>query len=562
MLLGLGACSDSLAQMQLEYGAQPLDILGSSNTLTIRNIGLEDSILNWNATTSATWLTISPSQGSLIAGQSTTVTFTPKSNVPEGNYQGEVSFNAEFLASQIVQVKVTLSGCITNPENALSSLSQTTLVANDLHQDAIADYVPGQLLIRYHDSALSSQSLENLADSYGLKKLRSGQGLLPDLFEIDQSTLKTTAFGADMEALAQEIAKNPQVLYAHPNYYLYPQAVNPNDSLYAQQWNLKDFGLPEAWAQLDLNAQAQQKAVVLAVLDSGFDLAHPDLVSRFVKGCDFYGSGPTSLGDNDPNGPDQHGSHVAGIAAALSDNGVGVAGVAYKANIKLLPLKIFDESGLSTTVEKAANAMLWAAGLAVEGFNANSNPAQVINFSVGSPQDEIPALNEAIAKATQAGALVFVASGNAQGAATGDMILSPANAPDAIAVGSVDSDLGRSSFSRYSSSGETVDLMAPGGSRTSGRPNACNSSGNSLYQIVSTVPNNAYGCLSGTSMASPYAAGVAALIWSHHRNWNNSQVKQRLLNSLYKEASWSSAEYGGGIICADKALGASTTCGR
>ena len=127
----------------------------------------------------------------------------------------------------------------------------------------------------------------------------------------------------------------------------------------------------------------------------------------------------------------------------------------------------------------------------------------------------------------------------------------PASSPTAVAVGSVNSNFERSSFSLFNAlGGPTVDLMAPGGFHLQ--------SGDAIY---STQLGGGYSYLAGTSMATPYVAGVAALIWSHEPTLDASAVGERLRATAYAAPTWNANEYGAGVVCADRAVGLATQCG-
>ncbi len=417
-------------------------------------------------------------------------------------------------------------------------------------------YVPGQLLVRYKTEAglatLAARS-QAVQRDYGLRVLEANA---------HYADLVALPAGQSVEAARDRLSADPRVAYAEPNYYLYMQAI-PSDVLIDEQWNLLGFGLPQAW-----DIETGQSNVTLAVLDSGVDLSHEDLRGRIVQGCDFYNQ------DNDPNpgspksdASTTHGTHVAGIAVATGDNGAGVAGVAYT-GVKLLPVKVFDDRGLDserTATSAVAKAIRWAAGLGVDGAQRNPNPARIINLSLGSDGMRDPdtgeplniiTIDEAIRDARRVGVLTVVSAGNVKSGAEGDGIFAPANAPDALAVGSVDSDYTRSSFSAYSDSDRTVDLMAPGGFG----PSYC---GSVVSTFGSDTSTDNYGCQAGTSMAAPFVAGVAALIWSQNPDWSVDEVEQQLLASTFFDPSYmNSSEYGAGVLCADRALGAATLCGN
>jgi len=325
----------------------------------------------------------------------------------------------------------------------------------------------------------------------------------------------------------------------------------PNDSLYSEQWNLKDFGLEPAWA-----IETGSNEVVIAIIDSSVNTKHDDLAAKILPGCDFNNK------DNNPNpgpsngGKSEHGTHVAGIAAAIGNNHLGIAGVAYGSGIKILPIKVFDDAGINGTINNLIDAILWASGYDLPNVGKNPNPARIINMSIGASgaaiSDKLKSINDATGKAKAKGVIMFAASGNA---GLSNEILYPAADENVIAVGSVDADRRRSDFSNYSKNGPTVELMAPGGFNSVA---VCSGT----KRIRSTYPNNQYGCLSGTSMASPFVAGVAALLLSQDSGLNPQELKTKLINSAYSTADMDSAEYGAGIVCADKALGASTQCGK
>ena len=464
--------------------------------------------------------------------------------------------------------------CYTNPQptrSAQLALGRTGSAAGD----AIGAYVPGRLLVSYgedEETALVTGQQRALTGT----DLRAAARTVRERFDLrtldvlgtDGGTeLVRAPAGADVEALAAKLRRDPRVRYAEPDYYLYPLATpgtsetGPNDPEFGEQWHLQDFGLPAAWA-----LETGEADIVLAVLDSGVDVTHEDLAGRSYPGCDVYS------GDNDPSpgsvsqtvANQRHGTHVAGIALASGNNAKGVAGVAYT-GVKLLPVKVFDDAGKdpqATATSAVARAMRWAAGMSVEGMNRNPHKANIINLSLGAriktPDGTIQTLNDAVRDVREEGVLVIAASGNSINPADAPgTVYAPASAPGALAVGSIDSNYGRSDFSVYNPSGRTVDLMAPGGSG--------DSSCGGIYSTLSPAfegDADAYGCESGTSMAAPFVAGVAALIWSQNPDLTDDQVAERLLTSARFTSEMTEAEYGAGVVCADRALGAATLCGK
>ncbi len=288
------------------------------------------------------------------------------------------------------------------------------------------------------------------------------------------------------------------------------------------------------------------------MIDAGFDVAHPDLEAAFDPGWDF------TDGDDDLVTSDPHGTHVAGIAGGRAGGGkiVGVA----PTGVRLLPLKVADDAGAIDT-SSVVNAIYFAIGRDDPNVAAEPPgvPARVISISLGTngpAAQPIPAIEDAIRAARAAGSLTFAATGNTGGGATGTGISAPANGPCAIAVGSVDQGMDRSAFSNYDRSERLVDLVAPGGYSTIGD--------GILSSLPTTDPALAepYGYLVGTSMATPYVAGVAALLFSHEPYLSAREAYARLLETALRSDPDATYEVGFGVTCADAALGSERRCGR
>ena len=531
--------------------------------LVISNSG--GKTLAWLVSDTSPWLVAETAdgeiEGELGAGQSTTlyvaVNRTDFELIPD-TYTGSISIDSN---STTVDVEVGT----TVPEDGSSDrcgAPPAPIRAAETVTDAPAAtdrprFVPGQLLVRFGPGAALTPQGEiafaaTVASEYGYALLRAGAGLRADLL--------TLPAGVDPEAAAARLADDARVVYAEPNYYLYAQEI-PDDPSLTDQWSLCRFGLPDAWDVTPGNSSGSANGkTVIAIIDSGVDTDHEDLADKMLPGHDFCTSSDCSTpADDDPNSNDSHGTHVAGIAAAAGDNAVGVAGVAY-AGVGILPVKVFDDFGINATVDSLANGILWAIGQDVPGqLSSNANRARIVNLSLGGEVDS-QTLRDAVAAARGTGAIVIAASGNTGpgDASAHDGILAPANSPGALAVGSVNSNGQRSAFSMYDATGgPTTSLMAPGG-RLIDAPG-----GSSLFSlgILNTFPNDSYNYQVGTSMATPFVSGVAALIWSAEPDLSDEQVIERLLDGTRMEAGWDPLEYGAGILCADKALGLSSTCG-
>ncbi|MCG2784936.1 MAG: S8 family serine peptidase [Anaerolineae bacterium] len=260
----------------------------------------------------------------------------------------------------------------------------------------------------------------------------------------------------------QPLPESKIVEVSEPDYYISALEYVPDDPRYAEQWALPAIGAPSAWAELPADAPK----VTVAVIDSGVCAEHPDLAGRIEAGWDFLEN------DAAPQDDFGHGCSVAGIIAANTNDGIGMAGVA--PNAQIMPLRVLNASGVGSYSDVAA-AIVYAA----------DNGAQVINLSLGgsNPSSTLEnAVNYAISKSV----IVVAAAGN-NGT---EGVLYPAAYPDVVAVGSVDPDLQHSSFSNY---GSQIDIWAPG------------------RDILTTRSDGNHGLVSGTSFSAPYVAGADAI---------------------------------------------------
>lgn len=236
-------------------------------------------------------------------------------------------------------------------------------------------------------------------------------------------------------------------------------------------WTISAFNLPKAWKY------TQGEGVKVAVLDTGCDLSHPDLVENLLPGKNFINPKQPPQ-DDSTNG---HGTHVSGIICA-ANNEIGMVGVAPKA--KLIPVKVLDKWG-NGSLDVVAEGIRWAV----------EQGADFISLSLGSPAP-LQQVRKAIQYAESKSVIVFCAAGNA--GQTRDVFY-PAAYPETISIGAIDESFHRAPFS---CTGKNLDFMAPGS------------------RVFSTVPKSWYAILSGTSMACPFAVGVAALVLSYKRKSN------------------------------------------
>ncbi|MCC4602798.1 S8 family peptidase [Xanthomonas campestris] len=367
----------------------------------------------------------------------------------------------------------------------------------------------------------------------------------------------------DAESLMRRLAADPAVKRVEVDVLMRPLLV-PNDPGVPQQWAMgtsnAGINIRPAWDR------STGKGIVVAVIDTGIT-AHPDLAANVLPGYDFITDPATARDGNarDANAADQgdwsaanecgsgasasssswHGTHVAGIVAAVGNNSSGVVGTAF--NAKLLPLRVLGRCG--GYMSDIADAIVWAAGGKVTGLPANANPATVINLSLGGYGSCSATMSNAIAAAVTRGSSVVVAAGNSNMDVSTSV---PANCPNVIAVAATTSAGAKAGFSNF---GKGVDIAAPGQAIVS------------TLNSGATVPGNAaYASYSGTSMAAPHVAGVVALMQSVALNPLTPATVKALLKSSARPLPVACTQgCGAGLVNADGALAAvvaSTTLAR
>ena len=353
----------------------------------------------------------------------------------------------------------------------------------------------------------------------------------------------------DLVAYAEpniRIELDPMATAAYQRPVSAPSSKSPNDPMFSEQWALNndgtnggkvsaDIGALKAW----LRTQGSEE-VVVAVLDSGVDYTHPDLVGNIwmrpdnipAYTDDELGTIDDKNGFNavenasDPMDDNGHGTHCAGIIGAEGDNGLGIAGVNWK--VEIMPLKFIGKGGFGST-KNAIEAINYAIERKKAGVNV-----RVINASWGSTLYS-KALEDAIRAAGEQGILFVAAAGNN----SSDNDRSPHypsnyDLPNVISVAALDRSDQLASFSNYGVG--TVDIAAPG------------------KDILSTWLNDAFREASGTSMAAPQVAGVAALIVASDPKINVEDLKARLLQSVDKLDWLTDKVKTGGRLNAGKAL--------
>jgi serine protease len=426
-----------------------------------------------------------------------------------------------------------------------------------------------RMIVKYKDATPAGKSAAKV-QAMGSNRMailaRSGQQ-----FGLNMKTMHTTATGAnvvhlgkrmsitEVAALARDLKeRDSNVEYAEPDRMM-KKLFTPNDPRYTEQWQYYEttggLRLPAAW---DVTTGT---GVNVAVIDTGYR-PHTDLSGQFIGGYDFItdtaisadgngrdadasdpGDSTTAgqCGAGEPSSTSSwHGTHVAGTIAAKTNNGVGVAGVAF--NAKIVPVRVLGKCGGYTS--DIADAIIWASGGSVAGVPANANPARVINMSLGGGGACDTTTQNAINSARSRGTVVVVAAGNENTDASSS---NPANCAGVVTVAATNRSGGRAYYSNY---GSVVDIAAPGGdARTAGGGIL------STLNAGTTVPGaDSYAWYQGTSMATPHVAGVVALMLSKTPSLTPDQVESTL-KSTSRAFPASCSGCGVGLVDAAKAVG-------
>ena len=426
-------------------------------------------------------------------------------------------FGKLFVAIMVVFTMLTSS--------AFATVDYKAIIANSGNSTEALGETTGELIISIKASPAQSgyeiQTMENQENVFGLLGITVLDNLMESTFgnvgtygmNSETSTLKSEALETmgntylvaydaakygDVQSASLAVAealksKGFLVNYVEPNYVVEAFGMAPN-----QEWHYNMIKAPQAWTITNGSSN-----VKIAVLDTGIDNTHPNL-ANFVNM-----SLAKSFVGGDTMDRQKHGTHVSGTIASYGN----VSGVMQ--NASLIPVKVLGDNGKGSTYG-IQQGVLYAASI----------KADVINMSLGGGNYSA-GMFDACTTAVNAGVVVIAASGN-DGSGT---VSYPAAYTNVIAVGAVDSNRQRATFSQY---GTGLEVMAPG------------------QDIYSTVPGGAYDTFSGTSMATPHVAGVAGLIRSVNKNLTSAEVREILKNTAVNAGS--SNEYGYGIVDAYAAV--------
>jgi thermitase len=413
------------------------------------------------------------------------------------------------------------------------------LVSNLLAQKSKEVYVKNELLVKLKDGTASRAAFE-IHQITGAKVVEE----FPDL---GWQRIKLPS-GMTVSSAEKTYKNLGDVETAQPNYY-YHLLATPNDTQFASMYGMTKISAPQAW-----DLQTGSSTVVVADIDTGMKLNHEDLVQNLwintgeiagnnldddgngyiddVNGYDFF------FNDSNPTDENGHGTHTAGTVGARGNNALGVTGVNW--NVKIMPIKIYDSVGTTTTSTMLINAYNYVRIMKNRGVNI-----RVTNNSYGGCLEACgydQATKDAIDAIGNADILQAFAAGNAN--ANNDLAPNyPSNytSPSIIAVASSTSTDARSGFSSFGAT--SVDIAAPGSGILS-----------------TTMTGTGYGNLSGTSMATPHVAGAAALVAAQHPTLSAASIKATLMNNVDLIPDWNGLVKTNGRLNVFRALQNPTVC--
>ncbi|MCK5219155.1 S8 family peptidase [bacterium] len=317
--------------------------------------------------------------------------------------------------------------------------------------------------------------------------------------------------------------RKKEVEWAQPNYWKYALATEivPDDPYYRPERNQRQYQqwyLPKINANFAWSIHKGDSSILVAVVDSGVDLDHPDIKERLIPGITIINQEnytPPSRSGMDDNG---HGTHVAGIIAAMTNNNLGISGCSWDGRI--MPIKVLNQAGEGMDADIAAG-ITWAVDAG----------ARIINLSLGGPLEEgakpPQVLQDAIDYAYGHNCLVIAAAGN-----SGDTIKHyPAAFPRVLAIAATNPSDQRASYSTF---GSDIDMAAPGGSggeafsKETGILSTYWNENSRITDFMGGSEAGEYAITAGTSMAAALVSGAAAVIWAYHDEWSVDQIENQL----------------------------------
>ncbi len=343
---------------------------------------------------------------------------------------------------------------------------------------------------------------ENVVKSFGLNPTKDLQLINGFALELDEAN--ESAVGIQLAEVGMQLYPDIQIKATY----------TPSDTYWNLQADMRLMSLDTAW-----DTQLGSPSVEVAVIDTGVSYAHPDLSPNMSNiGFNFISNTSGVVAADDDH---YHGTHVAGTIAA-KDNSYGVIGVA--PHVRIVPLKVLDANG-SGDLSSVISAIQFVILQNQQGHNI-----RVMNASLGGYGGCDTPMQAAIDAAYNSGVLFVAAAGNDGVNASG---ATPGNCNHTMTVAAVDNDGNLTSFSNY---GASVEVAAPGD------------------EIPGTIPGNSFGYLSGTSMATPHVAGLAALLWSNYPSETISTIWNRIVNSVSTRSALNGFVTSGGIVNAAYAL--------
>jgi len=426
------------------------------------------------------------------------------------------------------------------------------------------DFAVGESIIKFKESAgFTAQSAK---ESLGMET-NSQDSSRRMLFQLDKNALQALSLEEDKKFADQKLREKYETLMeikrlrqrddieeASPNYIMKAFRM-PNDTLHRYQWDHTLMNLPQAW-----NTTTGSSSIVVAVIDTGVLLRHPDLKGKLVSGYDFIAnrsvaldgngldSNPDDPGDQSQGGSSFHGTHIAGTIGALTNNNEGVAGVGW--NTRIMPLRVLGRGGEGRDYD-IEQAIRFAAGLSNDSNTRPSKTADIINLSLGGPVIS-DGFRDVIRQVRNKGIFIVAAAGNDDS----NTPIFPASLDGVISVSAVNIYKEKASYSNF---GRYVDVTAPGGDNT---PDI---NGDGLPDgVINTIGDDKRGFIEftfassiGTSMASPQVAGVIALMKAANPNLTPENVDDLLRNGKMTQdlgVRGRDDYYGYGLIDANKSV--------